>query len=362
MSLKKIILFASIILILIYIGEIFFTPNPIESSNDLLLEYYHNELKDSFRSVHLIKEINSAIEYDSFINDNTQIGFHSLILDRQKVILFPNYGNRKRMKEKYIENVSGVVQFLMDYDMTSGYVHPYTLNFYNKLRPTDFVLKYHKSKDSSNQGEIEYVYKKDVTLHDTLGIQIGFFRQWRLSEIDIQDKKVMMKKCTFSSRCTCPQVKQAASNPFSPQIPIWVKSEFEGYQPFESLNKLDDINGGTVVIIWKDKNSHQVKFIDIHGSLNTILTSAEKIEKEYKIDPVIGIYDAGPLAVKVKSNSENKLKLSDLNTLSQIDYVSAGYGYVAKKYYIFEVVDFENKKRKIAVTNDDSLFMNLKKK
>lgn len=254
--------------------------------------------------------------------------------------LIPNLQERKKLGLKSIDNIMGVTHFFLDHDLSSGFVHPYTLNFYNSLRPTDFVMKFtrsdsNKTKNDSMIGTVQYIYKKDVQKGDVLGCNIAFFRQWKLSEFDlVQDEsgtKIALKYCKFASFCGCPQTKADIDNPYKPEIPIWVQRGKEGYVLLAPLNQLGLHSGGTVVIIWENKldGNARIMFQDIHGPLDLIISTAMEIAKKYGTDPHIAISDAGPFARKVRAGEGNILDCQLLKNIApRGEKLGAGFGYL----------------------------------
>ena len=260
------------------------------------------------------------------LNNVDQIPYETKELQSAKIKLFPNFRTRQSLNLNEINSVYGINQFFMDFDMTTGYVHDYTNNFYKKLRPNDFVLILNRDKSFINEGVISYIKVKNITLNDKLGQNIGFFRQWKLSEIDIKDSSLIMLKKSKDSYYFI-QTKDNINNPFKGLIPLWSKlPQKNGFINIEQLNQLSNYDGGTVVILWENQN--KIYFKDIHGSIKNIIQNLYTIKNKYKVDPILGIYDAGPMARKFKSNPENKVLLNEIsNKISTLWYVGAGFGY-----------------------------------
>ncbi len=260
-------------------------------------------------------------------NSATQVKFQTQEISFISLTFFPKRTDREALKMTSLSNVYGVNQFFMDHDLTSGYVHPYTRNFFTKLDPEGFVMYFKRSPTHMNEAIAAYKRKKDLSSDDVLGRNFAFCRQWKLSEIDLSDQKILMKKCRFSSNCNCLQVKQSSMNPFRPEIPLWSTYKTEGYIDLQHLKGFGHTDGGTVVLIWEN-NQGEILFKDIHGSIYDIITAATHIRDKYQTDPVIGIYDAGPFARKFQSNA-GVLDFAPVNSnTSYGSIVGAGYGYV----------------------------------
>ncbi|MDB5281778.1 MAG: hypothetical protein JWO06_853 [Bacteroidota bacterium] len=260
-----------------------------------------------------------------------QICFESVVAHQLKARLIPNNGRRKELGITKISGVLGITHFFLDFDLTTGYVHPYTINFFNKLGLKDFVLKFDRTPGDSTLGYVSYIRKEQMQEKDKLGQNIGFFRQWKLSEIDYRENKgvieILVKPSTFSSACVSPQAKAESTSAFGHQIPFWCEGYEDGYFPLENFSKLDRHNGGTVVVIWQDQKSGQILFQDIHNSLLEVMKRAIAISKEYNTDPVIAISDAGPMANKFLSSEKHELDCTKF-PLVNIPHAGAGFGYV----------------------------------
>jgi hypothetical protein len=262
-------------------------------------------------------------------NLSGQVKFQTKEISYIPVKFFPKRIDRNALNITKIDNIYGVNQFFMDHDLTSGYVHPYTQNFFNRLNDDGFVLSFRRSTNRINEATAFYKRKKDLGLDDVLGENIAFCRQWKLSEIDLKEKKILMKKCKFNSSCTCLQVKSSTDNPYSPEIPLWSSNKKEGYIEISELNDFGNFDGGTVTIIWESDNN-EILFKDVYGSVKDIITSAIEIRDKYNTDPVLGIYDAGSYARKFQSNNGVlDFDIVDKNT-GRGQFVGAGYGYLIR--------------------------------
>ncbi len=276
----------------------------------------------------------NPLQYEA-LTSKGQMAFESMESTRLKVKLIPNNGRRKQLGIKTISGIQGVTHFFLDHDLTTGYIHPFTLNFFLMLRPNDYVLKFERTERDSSTGYIQYIRKNQMAANDKLGINIAFFRQWKLSEIDYRGSgsqlEIHCKASTYKTNAICPQAKSHTTNPFAQnilQIPIWSQFKQSGYVSLGKLNTLDNLNGGTVVIIWEDQKTGQIKFKDIHGSISKIVNSAIEISKKYAVDPVIAIGDAGPMAIKIKSNENMVLDCTKI-PLEKLNRAGAGFGYMA---------------------------------
>jgi len=252
-----------------------------------------------------------------------------------EVRLIPNLGQRKKLGLTSIENIQGVTHFFLDHDLTSGFVHAYTKTMFNRLRPDDFVMHYAAFDGDPNRGTISYRKKKDLTEKDVLGKNFGFFRQWKLSEIQWRKgengDEVYLKPCRFANFCGCPQTIDNPELPYSPEIPFWTTANETGFVPVSRLNKLGKFAGGTVAIVWEQDYNGQkiIYFRDVHASFETIWKMAKKIEHENGVDPHICISDAGPFARKVKANANNVLDCNLIDAIAPNGLqFGAGFGYV----------------------------------
>ena len=265
---------------------------------------------------------------------NGQYAFIGAPAYQKRVKLIPNLEQREKMGLNRIDSILGVAHFFLDLDLTTGFVHRYTTNFFNRLRPGDYVLRFTRSANDSMVGTIEYVHKRDLQTKDVLGKNIAFFRQWKLCEIDLVKKKseykLNMKYCKFAPSCACIQSKSDNDNPFKGQIPLWSSRAKEGEVPLASLNRLGEYSGGTAVIIWdvQYNGRARVMFMDVHGSIDDIISAALLIADQYSVDPHIAISDAGPFAVKIRADTNNVLSCKQLKAIApRSQKVGAGFGY-----------------------------------
>jgi hypothetical protein len=308
--------------------------------NEITLEYCSDSLRRLYNPTHWWKADKKVlttvadekemkpIRYEKYNpNSANQVKFQTQEISFISLKFFPKRSDRDAQKMTGISNVYGVNQFFMDHDLTSGYVHPYTRNFFTKLDPEGFVMYFKRSPTRKNEATAAYKRKKDLSSDDILGRDFAFCRQWKLSEIDLSNQKILMKKCRFSSNCNCPQVKQSSMNPYRPEIPLWSSNKTEGYIDIQQLKSFGHNDGGTVVLIWESKQG-EILFKDVHGSIYDIITTAMHIRDKYQTDPVIGIYDAGPFARKFQSNA-GFLDFATVNSNTNYgSIVGAGYGYV----------------------------------
>lgn len=317
--------------------------NPKKAAHNLL---YGSESATDTSLVDCIDSNMSALIFDSKTYD-TQTGFESIVLSKVFVKLFPNRGGRRAIEKDgesvCLKNVLGVTQFLMDHDLTSGFRDTSVVKFFRGLRQNDFVLKFHRDSTQNDEGWIEYLHKWQAPDEREVGNSTGFFRQWRLSEIDYTRNKegkvlINVQPSAYATDLFCPQAKKGTQNPFAQsttEIPVWITSVEGGMKPLDDYDKLGLFNGGTVVIIWHDTLAGKIFFKDIHGSLKRIINTAIEIADKYHVDPTIGIYDAGRMARKLKAKN-GVLCFKDLDIISEgyPDFVSAGYCYIDQKQYI----------------------------
>src|ERR1043165_1758001 len=259
-------------------------------------------IEDSVR----IDTMKVPVFFSNTVVNEEQQSFQSWPSNKLVAKIFPNNGRRKETGKNTISGVLGVAHFFLDFDLTSGFVHPSTKKFYDILRPDDYLMKFDRLPEDSSLGYVYYVKRKELNDSDKLGKNVAYFRQWKLSEIDYRMVKdvmeIKMKPCTFANGCTCPQKKPATSNPLpSAEIPIWSKGTQDYYAFAGEFNDLDNLNGGTVVIIWYDWQTRSTLFMDLHGSLNYIMHRTNSIAAQYETDPTIAISDAGPMARKFKA-------------------------------------------------------------
>jgi hypothetical protein len=285
-------------------------------------------------SIQIIKSIHSPIFLlDSNLVKNEETPFQSFVMEHAMVKLIPNKHFRDKLGIHQIKNITGVTHFFLDHDLTSGFVHPYTQNYFNKLSPDDFVLKFEPIKLNKTIGKISYVRKKSLTMDDKLGENVAYFREWKLSEIDwkYKDTDILINviKSSFSYFGYCPKAISTKDNSIIQQIPILVDAAYEGYNSLNKMGKLSAKLGGTVVIIWEDTVQHKILFQDIHSSWKAILLQAILISKKYHTDPTIAIGDAGPYSPKILANRNFNLNTNLIDDLFySSEWFGAGFGYV----------------------------------
>lgn len=263
--------------------------------------------------------------------DNGDRAFRTVPQQKAKVKLIPNLETREQMHMTEITGIIGAHQFLLDHDLVSGFVHRYTQNMFNQLQPGDFVMKFEADTAGSFVGSICFIRKDQMAVADSLGQNIAFFRQWRLSQINYTKKEdaiyVKMDTCKYYTRCVCPASKPGSGRP--EQIPFWHRGK-TGQQPLTDFTSFSSEDGGTVVIVWEAKDG--TWFQDIHSSWSEVITRAIEISKKYQADPAICISDAGPFSRKVKAGINFTLKTSDLDVLAPYGKrFGAGYGYLPVK-------------------------------
>lgn len=272
---------------------------------------------------------------------------------RQVIRIFPNNQSRRQMGINEVKNITGVNHFLLDMDLVSGYVHDYTRNFFNRLRPDDFVMRYQPSEDDSTTGIMTFVRKKDLGPGDILGKTIAFFRQWKLSELVMEmrngDIYIKVKPCSYAPQlCVCPEVKASSGNPFSVEVPLWHKGVGNGFQPLSALNKTGRYDGGNVVLIWEYGNN--IWFQEMRGSLSQVIEKALDIQEICSCEPVLAISDSGPMSAGVKSNDDFVLNTTPIDTLEDEPLIGAGYGYFPGKVGVYSYVDSKGKTRQFITT------------
>ena len=285
----------------------------------------------------------SPIQY--FVTAPTkEINWLGMAGTQQVIRIFPNYGTRKKNGVKEINKITGVNHFFMDMDLTTGYVHEYTRNFFNKLRPDDYVMRYIPGEDSL-MGLMSFIQKKDTGPNDVLGKTIAFFRQWKLSELNIKgsgtNTQIELKACSYNALCMCPAVKQKSSNPFKTEVPFWHSGKSPGWVEISKLNKTGKFDGGNVVLIWNFKGN--TWFQEMHGSLQQVLGKALALKNLCGCDPVLAISDSGPMAASFKSNKDFVLETKQIDQLDNIEYVGAGYGYFPAKIGVYKYTDWRGK-------------------
>jgi len=299
---------------------------------DSLMSYYELGVSEfwDYNKGNYEKSTNSnIIEYGKCLNKSGQLPFKTKHLNYAEIKIFPRFKDRNSLNISFIDGIYGINQFFMDHDLTSGFVHPFTANFYERLPQDGYVLVYERSTSRINQGRIKYKKKSELSIPtDKLGQNVAFCRQWKLSDFGITDNQILMAKSKYNTKYFCPQVKKGSKNPYNPEIPILSTYNKEGYVDFRLLNSLTDFDGGTVVIIWTTINNETL-FMDMHGSIADIIIQAREIQAVYKVDPTIGIYDAGTFARKFKSNDNGRIDFNNVDNLTgKSEFVGAGYGYL----------------------------------
>lgn len=272
---------------------------------------------------------------------------------QQVIRIFPNYATRREKGITEINKITGAAHFFLDMDLTTGYVHPYTVNFFNKLRPDDYVMRYTMSETDSATGLMSFVKKSTLAPGDVLGKNIAFFRQWRLSELEIKTEDdqtyVNMKPCDYAKEvCNCPTVRRGSDNPFSNQVPFWHAGMGKGYTPLSALNKTGRYDGGNVILVWP--YGGQTWFQGMRGSLQQVLTQAFNIKEKCNCDPVLAISDAGPMSAGLKSDADFRLQTALIDELDRTPYVGAGFGYFPSKVGVYFYKQPDGSKREFVVT------------
>jgi hypothetical protein len=323
---KKTFLLVCLLIISVFFS-VFFTYTLNNCNSEIRESKILYPIKDKKKDK-VLKDTVNFIYYWNFDNES-QIPYKTKELRTAKIQLFPNYHTRTSLNIKEISDVYGINQFFMDFDMTTGYVHEFTNNFFKKLRDDDYVLILERDKTYVNEGVIYYKKVKNLKSDDKLGQNVGFFRQWKLSEIDIKDSKFVnfIKSDGFYFL----HVKENTTNPFNKYIPLWSSiPQKDGYIEYEKLNKLSDNDGGTAVILWEVDN--EIFFTDIHSSISDIIKNLYYIKNTYNVDPILGVFDAGPMTRKFKSNQDGRVLFENIsNKISKISYVGAGFGYKLKQ-------------------------------
>jgi hypothetical protein len=259
--------------------------------------------------------------------NNGDYAFRTIPSKELQVKLIPNLETRAKLKLTKLTNIIGVHQFFLDHDLVSGFVHPFTQNMFAQLKPDEFVMKYRESVEDNNIGNISYMHKSDLTSTDILGKNIAYFRNWHLSDVDYKLKNdhiyVYFNTCNFNQRCACPESKKEGN---MKQIPVWLTIE-PGYQLIDKLDAFGSYDGGTVALIWEVNK--EIFFQDIHSSWKEILERAIEISNTYHTDPTIAVSDAGPLAHKVRADSNFELSVASIDALAPYGKrFGAGYGYI----------------------------------
>lgn len=243
-----------------------------------------------------------------------------------QVKFFSKRKDRSLLKTKELKNVYGINQFLMDHDLTTGFVHPYTNNFFKKLDSWGFVLKVERSQKRLNEGRIYYIHKVQLTKDDILGENICFARQWRLSEISLDGDQIFLKQCNYAKSCKCLQTKNTAATYFKPEIPLYTQSGKDGLQNVNDLDKIGLKEGGGVDIIWQNKEG-EIMFINMFTSIKKIIAKAYEIKAKYNCDPTIAVYDAGTYARRFQAKN-SVIQFDEINQkLGNGEFLGAGFGF-----------------------------------
>lgn len=310
---------------------------------DLSFPNLPDSLQEKSQNIKFIRWENSPILFNSPDTAET-LNWIGVSGTRQLIRIFPNRGYRDSLGMKEMHRITGVNHFFLDMDLVSHFVHPYTRNFYNRLRADDFVMKYTPSDSDSSTGFMEFIRKKDVLPGDELGLNLAFFRQWKLSELMIEEgafgTKIKLKICDFNPICFCPEVNAKSSNPFPIEVPIWQSNAAPGWVAIDKLKYVGKFDGGNVVLIWEFNG--QIWFQEMHGSLRQILTQALRIKELSNSDVSLAISDAGPMAASFRSDSKNTLKFNGINKLDNTPYVGAGYGYYPSQVGVYRYDDGKN--------------------
>lgn len=278
----------------------------------------------------------------SAASDNETRSWMSICATRQLIRIFPNRGHRKELNQNTVSKITGVNHFFLNMDLVSHYVHPNTFDFYNRLSAEDYVMRYIKSENDSNLGTMQFIKKKDVKPEERLGYELAFFRQWKLSEVDLKNEKnfwqIRMQPCSFSPLFFCPTLKPHYSkHPFSSEVPIWQSNSELGWVHLENLNVLGKFDGGNVVLIWEYRG--RIWFQEMHGSLSQIINQAMRLREISGSEITLAISDARPMSASIKSNEKNILQFSEINKLSEEKYAGAGYGYFPAQLGVYRYDD-----------------------
>jgi hypothetical protein len=269
--------------------------------------------------------------YNCGAADNGDYAFRTIPARELSVQLIPNLEARAAGGVKEFDGISGIHEFLLDHDLTTGFVHPYTTNMYNKLQPADFVLRYKPDAARPLRGRISFIRKSAVAPTDTLGRTLAYFRQWKLSALAYKREgrqlKVLLEPCNYYPLCACPQGKPDMGVP--EEIPIWHGAK-PGEAPVDELNGFGRKDGGTVVIVWAVNGAagEEIWFQDINSSWKEILETAIAIAKKYNVDPAICISDSGPFTRKLRADNNHKVYTKDIDAIAPHGArFGAGYGY-----------------------------------
>jgi hypothetical protein len=336
--------------------------------NSKLLDAYWLTEKDvpiPKGKVRELSTINSPLLYAN-TTEEYNVPFQSCMMNQAKIQLIPNKENRKSKGIKEIRGISGVTHFFLDHDLSNGFVHPYTSNFYNKQNQEYYVLKFTPSSKNKLIGSIQYIKKKELKPNDKLGVNIAFFRQWKLSSIDYQESNgkylIHVEKSSFNPMYDCPQAKKSADPGCQSQIPLLLPSSSKKLVDVSTFNQLNNHLGGTVVIIWEDKKTHKTYFIDVHQSFYYIFQLAINIAKKYHVDPTIAIGDAGPFTPKVKSNASFVLNTKYVDDMTYNGgKFGAGFGYEPIQASLFELINEDGNKAYYLIDHQTKTYERWKK-
>lgn len=308
-----------------------------QSFVDLSFPGLPDSLKDHTDNIEFLRWEESPILFSDAHNNETR-SWLSICATRQLIRIFPNREHRKKLNQHSVSKITGVNHFLLDMDLVSHYVHPYTLNFYNRLSAEDYVMRYTKSETDSCLGIMEFIKKGKVNPGERLGYELALFRQWKLSQLDLKKQndvwQIRMESCSFSPMFFCPSLKpEYSEHPFSSEIPIWHSNAAPGWVNLEDLNVLGKFDGGNVVLIWE--YSDKVWFQEMHGSLSQIVSQALRLKEISGSEITLAISDAGPMSASIKSDERNILEFSEINKLEKEIFIGAGYGYFPSQLGVY---------------------------
>lgn len=297
-----------------------------------------DSLKEQGNKIKFLRWEESPILFsDDFANETRS--WISVCATRQLIKVFPNKGHRSELNLNSVSKITGVNHFLLDMDLVSHFVHPFTLNFYNRLSAEDYVMRFTKSENDSSLGMMEFIRKVDVKPEERLGYELAFFRQWKLSELDLKEEnnqwKIRMKSCSYSPIFFCPSLKpEYSGHPYSSEIPIWHSNAAPGWMNINDLNILGKFDGGNVVLIWEYQG--RTWFQEMHGSLSQIINQAMRLREISGSEITLAISDAGPMSASFKSDENNILHFTEINKLEKDDYIGAGYGYFPSQLGVYQ--------------------------
>jgi hypothetical protein len=315
-----------------------------QSYIDLSFPGLPDSLKTQHDNIKFLRWEESPILFSEEIENETR-SWISVCATRQLIRLFPNKGHRAELNLNSVSKITGVNHFFLDMDLVSHYVHPYTLNFYNRLSAEDYVMRFTKSENDSSLGIMEFIRKKAVKPEDRLGHELAFFRQWKLSQLDLKKQndvwQIRMESCSFSPMFFCPSLNpEYSEHPFSSEIPIWHSNASPGWVNLDALNVLGKFDGGNVVLIWDYQG--RIWFQEMHGSLSQIINQAIKLREISGCEITLAISDAGPMSASIKSDEKNILEFSEINKLEKELFIGAGYGYFPSQLGVYRYSDGVN--------------------